>query len=295
MQRALKTVETPKGKITGSNPIDGFQIIKLESFFANSNIPDSIKEKPHQLYFDLIWVSTKGKGTHFVDFEPYAFEEYSIFVIKNRQYHAWEVNRDRRGFLIFLSPEFYIKLGSGMSYTLFDDSSIPLMPPTFSLRSNKDIDAVSRLLALVSTEYFKEMADNKVLKAYVNALLSKLEYEYSEQHPLIRKRSRESLFHKFQTLLNNHIANSRNGLYYCHLLNTSYNSLNRQCKLHTGFTLKSYLDIEVIIRAKRRLLDPNLSISDVAYSLGFDEVGNFSKYFRKKTGKTPGAFSKDFS
>ena len=71
-----------------------------------------------------------------------------------------------------------------------------------------------------------------------------------------------------------------------------YSSLNKICKSFTKKTLKEYIDSALILEIKRMLINMNLNISEIAFELGFDEVTNFSKYFKRRVGQTPNDFRK---
>ena len=43
----------------------------------------------------------------------------------------------------------------------------------------------------------------------------------------------------------------------------------------------------IIKECTQYLLHSNLSISEIAYSLGFESIAYFSKFYRKHTGKSP--------
>lgn len=53
------------------------------------------------------------------------------------------------------------------------------------------------------------------------------------------------------------------------------------------------LDQRAVLEAKRVLLYSNLSITDVAYSLGFADPAYFSRFFTRRVGKSPRAFRRD--
>ena len=50
---------------------------------------------------------------------------------------------------------------------------------------------------------------------------------------------------------------------------------------------KEHIDLFVVKKAKIQLQNPKLSISEVAYDLGFDYPNHFSKFFKMKTGLSP--------
>src|SRR5690554_5844874 len=52
-----------------------------------------------------------------------------------------------------------------------------------------------------------------------------------------------------------------------------------------------FYDAEIIFHAKRLLLSTDKSIAEIARNLTYDP-SNFSKFFKSKTGETPGSFRK---
>jgi two-component system, response regulator YesN len=67
--------------------------------------------------------------------------------------------------------------------------------------------------------------------------------------------------------------------------NSSY--LSRRFKEETGQTIWSYIREKRILEARWMLIQTELSITDIALSLGFDDVNYFSKVFRKERGISP--------
>ena len=58
-------------------------------------------------------------------------------------------------------------------------------------------------------------------------------------------------------------------------------------KKETGKTAQEYIQIYLINVAKEKILDPDKSISQVAYELGFQYPQHFTRMFKKVTGMTP--------
>lgn len=57
-----------------------------------------------------------------------------------------------------------------------------------------------------------------------------------------------------------------------------------------GFSFREYLQGLRVRRAKGLLADPNLSVTEVAYAAGFNDLSNFDKVFRKIVGVPPSAY-----
>ena len=73
-------------------------------------------------------------------------------------------------------------------------------------------------------------------------------------------------------------------------LNLSSNYLSDLLKKETGKGLKEHIDSFIIKKAKNALLNSSKSVSEVAYSLGYDYPQSFTRLFKKKTGMSPQDF-----
>lgn len=70
-------------------------------------------------------------------------------------------------------------------------------------------------------------------------------------------------------------------------LNLSSNYLSDLLKKETGKTAQEHIHLFVIDKAKNFLLNSSDSISEIAYSLGFEYPQHFSNLFKSKTGISP--------
>ena len=78
----------------------------------------------------------------------------------------------------------------------------------------------------------------------------------------------------------------------CEKMNCSRSFACRVFKEQTGDTLFSYFNKLKIEEAKNMLLETDMSISDISYSLGFDELKYFDYIFKKHVGDTPNSYRK---
>tara|TARA_R110002074_G_scaffold266943_2_gene439172 strand:- start:9247 stop:10116 length:870 start_codon:yes stop_codon:yes gene_type:complete len=66
--------------------------------------------------------------------------------------------------------------------------------------------------------------------------------------------------------------------------------LNRLCQQVTGRTTSKIIQERLMLEAKRSLVYTRMSVSEVAYSLGFTDPAHFSRLFRQNIGLSPKAF-----
>jgi transcriptional regulator GlxA family with amidase domain len=79
------------------------------------------------------------------------------------------------------------------------------------------------------------------------------------------------------------------------LVNMSEVSFSRFFKNRTGITFIDSLNEIRLGNASRMLIDTTHSISEVAYSCGFNNLSNFNRIFKKKKGCTPKEFRESYS
>jgi len=79
------------------------------------------------------------------------------------------------------------------------------------------------------------------------------------------------------------------------LVNMHEVSLSRFIKKHTGKNFVDCLNEIRIGQASRLIIDTNQSISEIAYTCGFNNISYFNRVFRKKKGCTPKEFRGNFA
>ncbi|MBN2524066.1 MAG: helix-turn-helix domain-containing protein [Bacteroidales bacterium] len=78
------------------------------------------------------------------------------------------------------------------------------------------------------------------------------------------------------------------------LVNMAEGSLCRFFKMNMGITLFEYLNKIKIEFACKLLMDPDMSILEVCFDSGFNNISHFNKQFKKNTGVTPMEYRKRF-
>ena len=78
-------------------------------------------------------------------------------------------------------------------------------------------------------------------------------------------------------------------------LNLSSKYLSDCLKHLTGQTTQHLIHDVLITRAKDKLVTTDLSVSEIAYELGFEYSQSFSKLFKNKTNQTPMEFRTSFN
>ena len=79
------------------------------------------------------------------------------------------------------------------------------------------------------------------------------------------------------------------------LINMSPISFNRFIKNRTGKTFVNYVNCTRISYATRLLLEEELTIGEISYKCGFNNIANFNRIFKKTKNCTPSEFKNEFN
>jgi AraC family transcriptional activator of pobA len=102
-----------------------------------------------------------------------------------------------------------------------------------------------------------------------------------------------TLLKSFQKLIEQHYATLRLPKDYAELLYITPNHLNALCKDMLGLPAGEVIRNRIGLEAKRLLINLQLSITEIANRLSFDDNSYFTKFFKKQTGLTPEEFRKE--
>jgi AraC family transcriptional regulator, transcriptional activator of pobA len=140
-----------------------------------------------------------------------------------------------------------------------------------------------------------------VVIAQVELMLSYANRFYKRQF-ITRKALSNDLLQKLEELLELYFAEENalnHGLltvqYLSEKLNISPSYLSDMLRSMTGQNAQQHIHSKLIDKAKEKLSTTRLSVSEVAYELGFEHPQSFSKLFKTKTNLSPLAFRRSFT
>ena len=83
--------------------------------------------------------------------------------------------------------------------------------------------------------------------------------------------------------------------YIAQSLNITPNYLSVLLKVLTGQSTQQHIHNKLIEKAKEKLSNTDLSVSEISYELGFEHSQSFSKLFKSKTNLSPLEFRRSFN
>jgi len=140
-----------------------------------------------------------------------------------------------------------------------------------------------------------------ILILQIDLLLTLCNRFYQRQF-VTRKVINSDLLTTFEIALNEYFNNEtqlHTGLptvtYFADRLNLSSKYLSDLLKNLTGHTTQQHIHKKLIEKAKEKLSATTLTISEIAYELGFEHSQSFSKLFKSKTNQSPIEFRQLFN
>jgi AraC family transcriptional activator of pobA len=137
-----------------------------------------------------------------------------------------------------------------------------------------------------------------VIISNIDLLLTHCNRYYNRQF-ITRKPKNSELLNTFESILNDYFAKEENGFptvnYIASQLNLSPKYLSDCLKQLTGQTAQQLIHDKLIEHAKDILTTTELSVSEIAYQLGFEYPQSFSKLFKTKTSFSPLEFRQSFN
>src|SRR5579863_2181811 len=220
-----------------------------------------------------------------------------LFATPKVPYHYVPLDEDQTGHFCIFTEEFLHH-----SKTAVNIDELPLFQPGgypvfhLSASQTEDLDALFRRMHKeISSDYvFKyDLLRNYVLELiHFGQKLQPATALYPAHNASARVSSLfiELLERQFPIESMNQRLSLRTAKDYADRLAIHVNHLNKVLKENVGQTTTNLISSRIIKEAKILLRQTDWNISEIAYTLGFEEVAHFSNFFKKQTSLSPLAF-----
>ena len=202
------------------------------------------------------------------------------------------------GYKLIFHPDFL--QGYPLAKTIHNYSFFSYSTNKALFLSDKEEEIVLNLFKSIEQECANNIDkfSQDVLIANIELLLVHIDRYYNRQF-LTRKKISNDTLSKMEEILNRYFEAEHTQLptvqYIADQLNLSPTYLSDLLKNLTGLTAQQHIHEKLIEKAKELLSTSNLSVSEIAYQLGFEFPQSFNKLFKKKTNLTPLEFKQSFN
>ena len=183
----------------------------------------------------------------------------------------------------FMASVNYIKSAMDFLPVLVENPVVPLPPEIASLYE----DAFSLLIKAYALSH--TTGNTEITRSVLNIFLqstSELYKNFSDRRQLGLNRENE-IYKEFVQLVLSNYTKDRTVSFFARKLGITLPHLCATIKKVTGITPMQIIMNVVVMDAKAQLKSTDLSIKQIAYSLSFNNISFFTKYFRQHVGMTP--------
>jgi AraC family transcriptional activator of pobA len=258
------------------------------------------------LIFDFYMISVKRDMAHKYRYgqKDYDFDEGIMFCMAPHQVLGIireENGKNPSGWMLMIDPDFLwntAMAGIIRKYDFFDYS----VHEALFLSGDEEIK-ILQILQNIKEEYLSNIDrfSRNIIISQLETLLNYSERFYQRQF-ITRHKANHQLLERLEILLNDYFEADDfpvKGLPSVQLLSEKLNMspqyMRSVLKSFTGQTTQQYIYEKLIEKAKEKLSVTTLSVSEIAYELGFEHSQSFSKLFKSKTGISPLEFRKSFN
>ena len=277
-------------------------LVSLINFESIKRLPDM---NPLSMVFDFYSISLKRnfKGKMRYGQQEYDFDEGIMFFISPGQVFSIETNAELRhsGWLLLVHPDFFWNAPLAKTIRQYEYFSYSVHEALYV--SDKEETLIAGLMQQIQLEYQSNIDkfSQDVIVAQIELLLTYAERFYHRQF-ITRKITNHKILNRLEDLLTAYFNGDdviKKGLptvqYIADNLNVSPNYLSSMLKVLTGQSTQQHIHDKLIEKAKERLSTTALSVSEIAYELGFEHSQSFSKLFKSKTKLSPLQFRESFN
>lgn len=280
----------------------------LISIFSVDNVRHLRPEEPMSLTFDFYSIAIKRMHNAKVKYGQQAFdfnEGIMSFMAPNQVFSVAIDNKDEElkqsGWVIYIHPDFLWNTSLAKVIKRYDFWSYSLHEALFL--SEKEEAAINNIVQNIDQEYHANIDkfSKQIIISQIETLLNYAERFYNRQF-ITREKSSHQLLERLEKLVNDYFNDDdliSRGLptvhYIAEQLNLSPKYLSSLLGVLTGQSTQQFIHDKLIEKAKEKLSTTNLSVSEIAYELGFEHLQSFSKLFKTKTSQSPLEFRQSFN
>ena len=272
---------------------------------------ESIKYLPYDesisLVFNFYSISLKRNFNGKMKYgqQEYDFDEGIMFFISPGQVFGIEVEKDEAlkhsGWLLLIHPDFLWNTPLAKTIKHYEYFDYTVHEALFL--SDKEETTIISIMQNVHQEYHSNIDkfSQDIIIAQLELLLNYADRFYHRQF-ITRKITNHTILNRLEDILKEYFGNDtlvKKGLptvqYIAETLNVSPNYLSGLLKVLTGQSTQQHIHDKLIEKAKEQLSTTDLSVSEIAYELGFEHPQSFSKLFKIKTNFSPLEFRQSFN
>lgn len=252
--------------------------------------------KPVRLNLYTITIKDKTTCNASYGWRSYDFTRGCMSFFAPGQVHSWEentVNAGRWGWMLAFHPDFIRRYPLGAKIGRLKFFSYDVREALHI--SDMERLTVKNIMENIESEYRQNTDTHTqgIIVSQLEVLLNYSERFYTRQFQT-RSSVEPDILTRVHYLLQKHIDGHHKEFISVNAiaseLNMSPHYLSDLLRSRTGMNTQQHIHAFLIERAKSMLVTTRLSVSEIAYRLGFEYPQHFNRLFKSKTGITPSEY-----
>jgi AraC family transcriptional activator of pobA len=261
--------------------------------------PDTVAEinsERHKPFIKVLYLPEGYSLT--VDFKQFATKRPSLFFVNSNQYLRIEKEGAQEGYFIYYNRDFYcIQIHDaevacdGLLFNNIFEMPMTVLP-------DKEIALVESIFHQIEDEFVNpDSSQEEMIRIHLKQLIIKATRIWKVQQlgVLNTEPSKEiDFFRDFSRLVDIHFRTKHTVADYADILGVAPKTLSNKFNRLELAQPNDIIKDRIILEAKRLLGYSNLSVKEIAYSLGYEDPAYFNRLFTNKVGDTPTHFKKKY-
>ena len=266
-----------------------------------------LSDEPINLTLDFYFIALKQISNFKVKYgqQQYDFDEGILSFMSPNQVFSIALDKDdelkQSGWVLLIHPDFLWNTSLAKTIKKYDFWGYSADEALFL--SEKEEATIKNIIQNIKQEYHSNIDkfSKQIIISQIETLLNYAERFYNRQF-ITREKGNHQILDRLENLLAEYFISDilcKNGLptvqFISEKLNISPNYLRGTLKMLTGQNTQQHIHNKLIELAKEKLSTTDLSVSEIAYELGFEHSQSFSKIFKIKTDLSPMKFRQSFN
>lgn len=198
------------------------------------------------------------------------------------------------GYVVTISEALLFDIGRRNGRQLFDPLLVESRIVEFG-QGTARADFAIRLLEQLAHEFLaREIGRNAMFEWLFDAVLMTIRRQLAAEGELAGPgNERRDRFAEACRLIEDHYREHPSVAACADRLGLSQSRLNRLCRRFAGRTFLDLVHDRLALQAQRHLIYTSATVEMIAYELGFGDPGYFCRFFKRRTGMTPGEFRRE--
>lgn len=263
-----------------------FKISRIQEYGDNSDISEVAHSHPES--FQLVWI-TDGQCDMVVDGNSITLNRGSLVYLIPGIVHTCNL-LTLKGYVLHFTSETSKYRGSITSGFSYLDNY--MKRGFLSLKyAEVDMKRINNSLQGCLKEYHSEGLDQEeILSLYLNMLLTYIHTAVTKNQTNEKPVASQTILSNFKEHIERDYKTKKRVSDYADLMHITPTYLNDSVKKICGKTAGQLIRERILLEAKRLLVTSNLSVTEIAFKLSFEDTAYFWRFFKKYVLMSPKQF-----